>query len=183
MARVAIQEALLEDNKAFRDEIAAAHAVLDRAGRVEPTKHLSERIKHRIDMLTIQCAESRGDMRRLREMIQMYIEQGHTLEWLREHLELHDSITGHVKEELDEREIAALIGEVARLRAASVSALTALRARRDVEEHMMEALQYSSCPACCNQRPCAEFQRLETTAQSAAAQAVAALRGVLAKGV
>lgn len=44
MATVNIQEALREENAALRKEIAAAHAVLDRAGRDEPALHLSERI-------------------------------------------------------------------------------------------------------------------------------------------
>lgn len=78
-------------------------------------------------------------------------------------------------------DLAALIGEVERLRTAAGLALSALRARRDVEEHMMEAAQYENCPDCCNQRPCPKFERLETIAQNAAAYAMAALRGALAK--
>lgn len=67
------------------------------------------------------------------------------------------------------------------LQAACVSALSALRARREVEEHTAAAAQYDNCPDCCNQRPCPEFARLETAAQSASATAMAALRGALAK--
>lgn len=71
--------------------------------------------------------------------------------------------------------------EAERLRKASVLSITALRARRAVEEHTAEAAQYENCPDCCNQRPCPEFAWLETIAQNAAAQAMAALRGALAK--
>lgn len=45
MATVNTQEALLEDNRALRKEIADAQAALDKAGRDEPAMRLCERIE------------------------------------------------------------------------------------------------------------------------------------------
>ncbi len=79
------------------------------------------------------------------------------------------------------QDVPSLIAEVERLRSAAALALAAFRARRDVEEHMMEAAQYENCPDCCDRRPCPKFKRLEMIAQNAVAPAMAALRGALAK--
>lgn len=81
-----------------------------------------------------------------------------------------------------EADNARLRREVEQKRAACVSAITALRARREVEEHTMNAVAYSDCADCCNQRPCVTFAKLEDAAQNAAAQAMADLRAALAPG-